>query len=498
MALRTIEVRPQVSLPLGRTFQLCIHGIRHRLFRSAITVAIVALAVAFLMMMLSTSYIDRQVGQDVHRRTAPRELLAGWMDLLTTPLTADRLQALLVDGRDYRQSLRQWGDLGDSDLARLDDLARRQAAYDRFLTGLKPGERAGLVGSRQGQAVYLYLSEPSRLDEFFSRLESEAGGAARAFPGDKSQLHAFVQDLVQAQPLREKVLAGHARAVKDLGGQAGPGGVLAIMAEPSEPNDRLLAKAGFFPPGQERASMCEPAGAARDFQQLTGLLRNERMRRMIAARTATNMPDVDAGTLLKLGSSSGGAAFLADEAKKTEQEMSVELGMNLPAGRIKDLCREQLEQERLSAIQARLGGGGDEAFLGFSRRTAWLIAISFVVCAVGVANAMLMSVTERFREIATMKCLGALDSYIMISFVLESGLQGLTGGLIGVLLGTVLGMLRSLWGVGWLAMSNLPGMELSASAGACLLAGVVLASLAAIYPAWVAARLAPMEAMRIE
>jgi len=111
---------------------------------------------------------------------------------------------------------------------------------------------------------------------------------------------------------------------------------------------------------------------------------------------------------------------------------------------------------------------------------------------------MLMSVTERFREIATMKCLGALDSFIMIMFVLESALQGLAGGLVGVLLGFLLGLMRSLWGFGVLAFVNLPGVHLLASAGACLTAGVLLAALAAVYPAWVAARLAPMEAMRIE
>ena len=121
-----------------------------------------------------------------------------------------------------------------------------------------------------------------------------------------------------------------------------------------------------------------------------------------------------------------------------------------------------------------------------------------MVCAVGIANAMLMSVTERFREIGTMKCLGALDSFIMIIFVMESSLQGLAGGLIGIVLGTILGLVRSLWEFGGLALANLPALVLLMSAGACLVAGVVLAAMAAVYPAWVAARLAPMEAMRIE
>ena len=117
---------------------------------------------------------------------------------------------------------------------------------------------------------------------------------------------------------------------------------------------------------------------------------------------------------------------------------------------------------------------------------------------VGIANAMLMSVTDRFREIATMKCLGATDGYIMTNFILESCLQGTGGGIIGTLLGFLLGTLRSLWSYGWIATEHLPVGLITVTAGISLVVGVILSALAAVYPAWIAARLAPMEAMRIE
>ena len=60
-------------------------------------------------------------------------------------------------------------------------------------------------------------------------------------------------------------------------------------------------------------------------------------------------------------------------------------------------------------------------------KQTWLISLSLLVCVVGIANAMLMSVTERFREIGTMKCLGALDTFIVKLFLLESTFQGLAG-----------------------------------------------------------------------
>ena len=185
------------------------------------------------------------------------------------------------------------------------------------------------------------------------------------------------------------------------------------------------------------------------------------------------------------------------EIRDREQRLLAPLGLS--AERIARVASTQREQSRLNKVLAEVEAEQSEGgWLGFGRRTAWLIIISFVVCVVGVANAMLMSVTERFREIATMKCLGALDSFIMIIFVLESSLQGLAGGIAGVMLGVVLGILRSMWGFGTLVFVNLPGLALLVSAGGCIVAGVVLAALAAVYPAWVAARLAPMEAMRIE
>jgi len=133
-----------------------------------------------------------------------------------------------------------------------------------------------------------------------------------------------------------------------------------------------------------------------------------------------------------------------------------------------------------------------------SERQLFLLFISFIVCMVGIANAMLMSITERFREIATMKCLGATDRYILIQFMLEAALQGVAGGLLGMFLGFLIAMTKNAVILGTYMFANWPGLSLAANGLFSLAAGVLLAVLASVYPSWAASRMAPMEAMRIE
>jgi putative ABC transport system permease protein len=139
------------------------------------------------------------------------------------------------------------------------------------------------------------------------------------------------------------------------------------------------------------------------------------------------------------------------------------------------------------------------AFFGLGARTQWLIVLSFLVCVVGVANAMLMSVTERFTEIATMKCLGALDGFVMTMFVFEALIQGAVGGVVGVVLGVLLAVVRMLFEYGPIAGAAFGAVgEMGSAALLALVIGVLLAAVAAVGPSFVAARLAPMEAMRVD
>lgn len=120
-----------------------------------------------------------------------------------------------------------------------------------------------------------------------------------------------------------------------------------------------------------------------------------------------------------------------------------------------------------------------------------IAAISLLVGGIGVMNIMLVSVTERTREIGTRKALGATNSNIRLQFVVESAMICLVGGFIGICLGTLIGYVGS----SLLGQAAFPSiLSIILAVGFSLAVGVFFG----YYPANKAAQLDPIEALRYE
>lgn len=126
----------------------------------------------------------------------------------------------------------------------------------------------------------------------------------------------------------------------------------------------------------------------------------------------------------------------------------------------------------------------------------WLLIISAFVCCVGLINSTLIAVYERYTEIGTMKCLGALDHHILELFIIEALLLGLYGGLIGFVIGTITAASSSMMQLGFDVILNIPIIEMLKYLGLTTLLSIILSVGSTIIPALRAAKLNPVEALR--
>jgi len=483
-----LQIQDQPRLPLHKQVEICADGIHHRLFRATLTLSIVILAIAFLMNVLTESMIAKACKHEVFAEAQSLRQLNQFDVFFEGPLDANQLSRRIASSSPdswQGMALSHWLGLTEPAYETLHDRTVQAEKQLGWLSSLSMGHRRMLIGNRDDRQSLAFLADSTNQQAFRDALVqipslSEPEGLldfAAIYPDYEQRIEQLLAPMNSRLQLLSGQLDGEPMSER-----------FATAADSSEELAKLktlLADNHVELDDSLFTALQEQATHASRTRELFKLLSQPQLSSQWQSEYH-EIYEIDTA-LATLASDPGRVRWLVDSTQAQNADVS-QLSETL-----KRLVREReitATEERLAINYGRATGIGQKVF--------WLIVVSLLVCIVGIANAMLVSVLERFREIATMKCLGALDGFIAVLFLLEAAFLGAVGGLIGVLIGFVIGLLRMTVGYGGWVYSSFPVGDLLIAAGISVLTGLALATLAAIYPAWMASRMPPMEAMRIE
>ena len=157
---------------------------------------------------------------------------------------------------------------------------------------------------------------------------------------------------------------------------------------------------------------------------------------------------------------------------------------------IKAVLSKKMDEDEFSVVNSQELLATFKQILGtITAALGGIAAISLLVGGIGIMNIMLVSVTERTREIGLRKAVGATPKVILIQFLIEAVILSLAGGMIGTALGVGIGLILNRF-----VPVHTPPWAVAIAFGVSALVGIVFG----VFPARRAAKLSPIEALRYE
>ncbi len=508
--MEELVIKKQRQMTLSETFDFCLSSIQHRFFRSLLTLCVVILAVAFFMYLLCTNIFRNSVSDGVKYEIVENRKPSKLLNMLYAPCTKNDFVLQIVENRESAGDRARLEKITGMDPAALDEMLRMahlELIYLDYFQNMKLGLKRDLFNEKdstgkvvryfEGREILEYLKDPAAFDKVYNALREAAekmpdGGIEkmRSYMGGYEKYCADVDKAYAGWTVMRNNIAGNAGFENDSAKLRNY--ILTLSREPQKLEEwkKLLADNGFALSQDEVNAIIEYQRIADLTAFIKDLLNTEEYRAKWRSKWKNSyskmdekMEQLDSGRTLGIlvgeCSVGGQTRVLTEEDLKTAAD---------------DFRRKKL----LGDLEQQLEIDFLKESGGFTTSQIFLMCLSFLVCVVGITNAMLMSITERFREIATLKCLGATDSFILIQIVLEAMIQGLIGGVIGLLLGFIVALTASSFQVGLRVFENFNWSMIGYSALLSLGSGMMLSVLSSLYPSTKAARMAPMEAMRVE
>ena len=484
-----LEVRPQFKPDFSRTLFLTLKSIRYRLFRSVVTVGVITIAVVFFMNTLSESLIKRSLKEHATKLIEESRTFSLWMSKFSVPLSYEDILKILA-GSDTEQviTLNELQSITKIPPERF-DILKEDAV--KILNYLKIDLKI--------EDLNMQSSEIEKLDLFINpqikmKLKEKTEDFFQKYNINKKDFLSLCDRFKDIRKELDRIRDAEIVAIKKFHSMLNGRDLIEVLAAGDLSLFRnALKETGFVVEEKILEKMKKEAFL---YVKITGLeedFMKPEIRKNTAAMLDLEPSQITIDTLWSILS------------KKNMRNSYIKMIENIK-GRPFDISTEDMEnilkkhkkEVSLRKIERMLSSFSSDGLLGIGERMTWLLFVSLLLCVVGISNAMFMSVTERFREIAVMKCLGGIDGFIMGMFVLEAAISGLIGGVFGAILGLILATFRMFASFGNIVWHSFSFIDILISFLFAVILGIILASVAALYPSFKAARLPPMEAMRIE
>ncbi len=493
--MKQLIVQNQVRLNPGRILGLTISGISVRLFRSMVTVIILMLAVTFLSHALVHSLVSHEARYFAYQELADYRVPSRWATRLTSPDNRATVRQNLADRVDpFFTEYQRWSGASDAQMQAASADAARLLEYEAYFQSFSEAKALILLEGRAPIVALQAMTEAEARDRFADNLQRLNVPEP---PGGMASLRQYTASaLPQLIDLVGRIRTGHRQAIDRVAEARGELSPMHWFAQEDAPVESVLSGAGFVLDADtvERLHQAGNIFLAQDATK--SALNNPAISRALIRELGVEVTDLHQDRLMHWLTGESRARWMTERIE--ENLGDAEQGVAPEPRTLATAAAQYRRQARLQAAVGSVEMQARDGLFDLPINTQWLITLSFLVCAVGVTNAMFMSVTDRFTEIATMKCLGALDGFLMQMFLFESLMQGLVGATAGVILGLALAVVRGMLTYGDIAWASMPWPDVILGGVLSFIVGLILSVIAGVGPALAVARLAPMEAMRIE
>ncbi len=491
--MKKIEVKDQVYLGPKRCLDLSVAAMSYRIARSTVTIMILALAVAFLAYILYYGILQHDSEYHAYKLLQKERLMGKWVNRLTVGDGMQNIRYNFARNRTDRiKEYADWAELSSGQVEKLSDIAVKLQRWNEYFESVSLTDRTILLGE-QGPGEFLanLVEGDASVSRFLSQMEEmkmkpvfETRDSTRHFI--QAQAPVFFERAREFSVIQDSIN----RTIEAIIGEE----VMAAMHDPDVDLFAVLNNNGYLVSQEDVARMKTQAQVNADFRLLGDFISRKRIAPRVAKKMNVEIANVNTAALINWMNSKGKAQWIHELMQSHAQDLS----RVISTASLREMAQNYKKKAKLQDIVTKERPEKREHVFALSPKMLWLILVSFVVCLVGITNTMLMSVTERFGEIATMKCIGAMDGFVMIEFVFEAIIQGIVGSVVGIIIGFALALIRGMINYGFFVFETLPWADLIIISVISFFTGIIISAISATGPSWTASKLAPMEAMRVE